>query len=1578
MLPGMSIAVLGPVTVDGDDAGLAPRERVVLGVLTVRRGEVVSADVLADALWGEKLPPASWAKVVQGCVVRLRKVLGADAIETNGQGYRLAVPAEELDAHRFERLVRRAQELLTLGESDRALYVVDEALALWRGKALTELEGWEHGRTEAARLEEQRLHAEELRIDAALQAGRFRQVLAEAQARVAQAPLREQRWTLLALAQYQAGRQSDALRTLHQARQMLVRELGLDPGPDIVTLEAAILRQDPSLIAARLPAPSPACPYLGLVPYDVEDAEVFFGRDQEVADCLSRLSATGVLVVVGPSGSGKSSLIRAGVAAALQRDGLRVLVITPGARPLDALTVLARSGDAPVLFVDQCEEAFTLCQGADDRTRFFTALTEHSERSQLIVALRADRLGDLSKHPEFAGLVERGLYLLKGMDEEHLRATVEAPARQAGLLLEPGLVDLLVRDVEGEPGSLPMLSHALRQTWERREGSTLTVAGYQSTGGIRGAVAQSAEKVYEQVGPEQRPMMRDLMLRLVAPNPDGDPVRARVPRRVVATDDDRERIIETLVEARLVTTDDETVELAHEALARAWPRLKEWLDDDVEGQRIWRHVASAADTWDAMGRPDSELYRGVRLARAVEWRDRSVPDLSRVEREFLEASSGLAAAEQRSTEEQARRQVRVNRRLRTLMAGVAALALVAAAGGIVATRQAQRADSEADAARAQELTASALGVMDEDPSLAKLLAVAASDTAEPTVATNAALHQAWSSDLSVARYGPTFDVGVVTADIAPEGDRIVVAGILQPDGSGSTLEVVDPNTDEPVWSVGVNDGGHESAFVAEPRFTADGEQVVAGVYWDPLSWRRVVPFEGEIDEPVGDRLGVHVWDAESGELLDRIDLGRCGGVVVAVSPTHAVAKTLHGPADVIDGCRWRDGSIGVELIDRRNGERTVLTETTDTVWLWGAALSDDGRYVAFDDGRAGEVVVVDVNTGAERLREEGRGVRDLNGDGSLLLFDDQPMRVLDVATGSVTATFDEHNGQSLFALFAPSGETVYSDGDDGALREWDATDGRERFVYPDIGNGPISVTRDGLIAVSNGELQMVTLLDTRLRGEVDAIETCEGSPVADTLSVVGSIATLRTLCDDATAPTTFAVDLGGGSMLHTRAGGQFGSLAVAPDGSRYVDQQTVGDGEDRETGPPVVHDRRTGQQIVELDALPDHDEWSSIWRVRWSPDGALIAATFQGRLAVWEAATGALLHMATTDEDAEVVDVLFTPDSGRLITTTSRRRIVAREVGSWEVVEEREVFMEGSYSLGLVGFSADRSSMVAVGGFQVNATSALVWLDPTTFETQRLRSNLHEGSITAAALNPSASSVATASSDGRVRVWDVATGNLVHEVPFGGDAIQGVAFVDDEHLAIARDGGALLVITIDPDELLAIVEGSLTRGFTLQECSRFNFGDDCPTVAELDQQAPSGDDADALAGTFRVEWTHDDLVATIVDYIRSITDEALSPGVTGFAGDLATELAGTYTVTFADGRFDIINDRMEDPFCIGSYFVRDGRAWLRPERGWSYPVKIFDAAFEVDDEELRFDPYTFRGEGPYLLLFAARPLERIS
>jgi DNA-binding SARP family transcriptional activator/energy-coupling factor transporter ATP-binding protein EcfA2 len=612
----MGIAILGPLEVDGAESSLGLRDRVVLQALAVSPGVAVTADALAEAIWGEDLP-ASWAKVVQGCIVRLRKVLGADAIETSTSGYRLVHHADHIDHLKFGRLLDRSRELLTGQEPERAAYVLREALALWRGEPFADLLEWPPGRVATERLHELRLQAEDLLTEAELLVGHHREVLAPTQRMVREAPLRERRWGLLALALYQDGRQAEALQTIQQARTVLRDELGLDPGPDLVTLEQAILNQDPSLaVAAAIPQPSAQCPYLGLVAYGVSDASAFFGREEVTAACLRRLDEGGVLAVVGPSGSGKSSLARAGVAAALERDGMRVHLVTPGTQPMSALRGLPRR-PGTVLLVDQCEEALSADEGSPEPAEFFAALVEFAQRHPLVITLRADRLGDLSPHPDFARLVENGLYLLGPMTVPDLRRAIEGPAAQAGLRLESGLVDLLVREVAGEPAALPLLSHVLRQTWRNREGSTLTVEGYAATGGVREAVAQSAEGVFRGLDAEHQAMLRNLMLRLVAPDEGGDPVRTRVPRRSVTGDEEHLKLVEQLLGARLLASDGDTVEIAHESLAVAWPRLRSWLDEDVDGLRILRHLAVAADSWDQLGRPDSELYRGVRQARAA-------------------------------------------------------------------------------------------------------------------------------------------------------------------------------------------------------------------------------------------------------------------------------------------------------------------------------------------------------------------------------------------------------------------------------------------------------------------------------------------------------------------------------------------------------------------------------------------------------------------------------------------------------------------------------------------------------------------------------------------------------------------------------------------------------------------------------------------------------------------------------------------------------------------------------------------------------------------------------------------------
>jgi len=483
-------------------------------------------------------------------------------------GYRLSLVDDELDHRVFERLVERGRAVLDEGDPPRASFLLEEALGLWRGPALADLEEWEPGRVEAARLEGLRMDAEELRVEAEVRTGHASTVLEQARVLLTQAPLRERRWALLATALYRCGRQAEALATVQRARAMLVAELGLDPGVDLVELERRLLTQDPSLSTDVSGAPSQTCPYRGLLPYDAEDAELFFGREDDVASCLRRLRDTGVLVVIGPSGVGKSSLVRAGVVASLARTGTPVLVARPGAHPLESLGGLKPRG-RQTLVVDQAEEAVTLCTDPVEQKHFFTALAAHvGAGGGLVLSLRADHLGDLAPYPEVARILEDGLYLLGPMRGPDLRRAIEAPAHGAGLRLEAGLVDLLVREVDGEPAGLPMLSHVLRETWERREGATLTVRGYKATGGIQHAVSQSAEMLYDAMDATQRARLRGLLLRLVMPTEAGDPVRTTVSRDKVAVDQDHARLVEQLVEARLVSIDGDAVQIAHEALVR--------------------------------------------------------------------------------------------------------------------------------------------------------------------------------------------------------------------------------------------------------------------------------------------------------------------------------------------------------------------------------------------------------------------------------------------------------------------------------------------------------------------------------------------------------------------------------------------------------------------------------------------------------------------------------------------------------------------------------------------------------------------------------------------------------------------------------------------------------------------------------------------------------------------------------------------------------------------------------------------------------------------------------------------------
>lgn len=1154
----MAVAVLGPLRVEGNANGLGPRDRVVLSALVVRAGAPVTQDALADALWGDHVP-ATWTKVVQGCIVRLRKILGQGAIESGPAGYRLTLSDDELDHRLFERLLERGRESLAAEDPARASYLAQEALELWRGPALADLEEWEPGRVEAGRLEGLRMEAEEVWVEAEIAAGHSQAVLERARVLVSETPFREQRWALLATALYQAGRQPEALGAVKRARAMLVDELGLDPGPDLVRLEQLLLQQDPSLRPPVSHTASVVCPYPGLLPYGTEDADSFFGRQDDVAACLRRLRDSRVLAVVGASGVGKSSLVRAGVVASLTRAGAPVLVMTPGVHPMDSLSGLKPRG-RQTLVVDQAEESVTLCTDPAERARFFATLAEHvGAGGALVVSLRADHLGDLAPYPSIVGILEDGLYLLGPMNEPELRHAIEGPARRAGLRLEPGLVDLLVREVEGEPAALPLLSHVLRAIWEHREGPTLTVAGYRATGGIRQAVAQSAESLYDALDAARRTQLRGLMLRLVSSAEIGDPVRTRLPRDQVAADVAHSGLVEQLVEARLVAVDDQTLQIAHEALVRVWPRLRGWLDDDVEGQRLLRHLAGAADAWNGMGRPDSELYRGMRLSRALEWRDRAVPELNDAETMFLDASVALAAADKRVAELRAVRERRSRRRLGGALAGVAVFLALALIAGVLAVRAGDRAEenrrrSEAEARLAEARRAESQAAGQQNPSVGILLsleALAVDDSAQARDTLGAMITRAGSLE-------GTRDLDGLPVSMSSSREGSLLAVSLAPDAPEPGVHLFDSVTLEPVDFA-------ETAPSSIIRFSPDGRHLALAVN----EWVS----EGA---PRLDEQPIQLYDVPAGTLSRQ----QLGGMSYGSGIEYAMEYSDDGQRLAAAVQRWDLDArhwtgLGTATVwDLAHPSRPVFGVTVPD--YAAIALSPDGERVFTAMPGRRSVRAYDVDTGTLlaaahdlRLTDQPGGL-DVSPDGSTVAVTSDE-RVLRLDATTLRRRGPDLHGTDLAegGRFSHDGKLLAAASSDGSVVVWDVATGTlaHRFAAPGgVWASSIDWSADDQTLIAAGE----NLMTWRL----------------------GDVPGLLTLGEDTPAVEGTAYDL---------------SLA-APDGHSLARIKS---------NRLWFADLTTGRETPPSAPMPP------VWDARWSPDGRwLLTTSGEGLLVIWETATG--------------------------------------------------------------------------------------------------------------------------------------------------------------------------------------------------------------------------------------------------------------------------------------------------------------------------------------------------------------------
>ena len=543
-------------------------------------------------------------------------------------------------------------------------------------------------------------------------------------------------------------------------------------------------------------------PFKGLLAFDEADEPDFFGRARLVDRLLRRLEDARdggrFVALVGPSGGGKSSVIGAGLLPALRRGGVPgstnwfVTTMVPGSHPFDELEsalkrvtgsgvsaversagrmreqvdgiasavrrVLPDEGSELLVVIDQFEELFTHCRHATERTRFIDglvhAVTEPSSRLRVLIAMRADFYDRPLRSSALATVFERAVVPLAPLSADELELAIVEPARKAGAHFETGLVSRIVTDVVDQPGALPLLQYALTELFERHQAGLLTTAAYEELGGLSGALSRRAEALYSAMPPDHQDATRRLFVRLTTPGEGVEDTRRRVLRTELGGDPAIDLVIDLYGTARLLAFDHDqatrtpTVEVAHEALLRAWPRLRAWLDDDREGLRLHRHLTLAAATWEASGREAGELYRGSRLESAAAWRAQHPSDLNEVEAAFVDASIEYETRLRRA-------EARSQRRVRRLLVGVACIAVVAIAAGSLAFQQRSRARAEARQAETERLAASAstLGVTNQR---AALLVAAEAYRRDPGPRTLGAIQRVLVSAAGLQRFiGPT-------------------------------------------------------------------------------------------------------------------------------------------------------------------------------------------------------------------------------------------------------------------------------------------------------------------------------------------------------------------------------------------------------------------------------------------------------------------------------------------------------------------------------------------------------------------------------------------------------------------------------------------------------------------------------------------------------------------------------------------------------------------------------------------------------------------------------------------------------
>ncbi|TQE40531.1 nSTAND1 domain-containing NTPase [Streptomyces ipomoeae] len=1162
-------------------------------------------------------------------------------------------------------------------------------------------------------------------------------------------------------------------------------------------------------------APDTESPYQGLARFEPSDHDRYFGRDSLIADLHALTRAHRFTAVFGPSGSGKSSLLRAGLIPALRAESsaessdgagpplAALRILTPGEHPLRTHEKALLPKETPegpdgdtVILVDQFEEVFTLCRSADERTEFMERLLSArtpGSRLRVVIAVRADFYGRCAEHRGLADALRDANLLVGPMNPAELREAVVRPAQAAGLIVERELTARLVAEVKDEPGGLPLLSHVLRETWRRRKGRALTLAAYEAAGGVRGAIAQTAEQVYTDLTPDQAAVARLILLRLVTPGEGSQDTRRPVDRAELAfaapspsasapfpsaspstSPDEVGVVLDRLTRARLLTLDDDTVDLAHEALITAWPRLSGWIDEARDRLRTHRHLTEAARSWDDLGRDPGALYRGTRLATATEHLTDD-DSLTAVERDFLTASRTARTTDLR--------------RRRTLLTTVAALLVLALVAGVTAWQQTRTSDRRHTEAEARRLAAVADSMRFADPVKAMRLSLAAWELADTTETRSALLASASQREQSF------FTVPDAVETTPPTEERMT--------DDGSTVISVSRDRVR-TWDLRTNRLTHTYRGIGDLHGEDDTESGDDHVVVAP-DGRTLALLEHD---------GVRLWDVRTGRLT-----GRLTHRPIAEGPDIAAfSRSGHTFTVPVQEA----SSTGVEVWDV--DDRRLRMRLTDAAFESLSALE-----VSPDDRRL-----------AVCTSDRGLEIWDIATKRRLSLPRDEELRP-DTCSDSVFA-------------FSPDGRT-FALTTDSAVRRWDPRTGDEFEPLQTGATDTLRFSADGefLATSSGGQIQVWRLSAPYF--PVYRYTLVSERP--DDLELDLASGSLR--YRDRRSPTLRSLRLGP-SVTERWRPGAVAEAALAPDGRTLAARPGTPegarlqlldprDGHVVDTPPAGFCYPVTAHGVIDPNAEPGVDEtWEPdtghecLEASAWSANGRYYAygrlepvpssspdhsadpdvTAVRQRITVWDARahrTHATLDLpAEEDGLTNIDDIALSADGGTLLVA---RSLPGNPLEVWDIRRDSQHSQHSQDSQGSPDPQDPKGSRdpqgresrprktrtltgVASGGLlAVRPDKALVAADSVIAE-------LPEGRVTERALGESGTSALTFSPDGsyfavgdtagRVTLWDgdlrqrlgVLSGTYTGTPAEVDEPVSALAFSPDSRvLAVAGEAGTI-------------------------------------------------------------------------------------------------------------------------------------------------------------------------------------------